>query len=801
MKSYSYNASMRKWNLGINDPYTIILAADQRMSDVDYSNHQIWKLDLGQSEPPSIKLSTTFGFRAQNLSIFPQFSENYVTRIDPVDFLKTPQIEFFAPNLTSLNFEPFLGISVNMDIFVPDSQTITGKFKIRNSGGKKRELVFDLVALLNPDTEGQTIQPIKKEISAVLSGKTGDLYPVLFITGGAEGTGSPYPSLRHKISLESGEIREFTWAMASLKDQNESFDHARKTTTKHWAAESQKIKMLSRSVIDVKTGDLGWDASFAFAQNIARPLLIPKTDHLSKPSFVQALHPDFGYSSTADGSDYGHLWNGQSVFDVWQMLKILLPSEVELIKGFMLNFLNIQKEDGFVDGKPGPVKQRQNQLAAPLLSQIAFEIYKINEDRTFLENIYESLLAFFFRWFTSSTQSGELDIPVWNNIVQGDFEINPAFSHLELSGQGADIRYAVSPDLLTLLYQESLALQKISSAIEKNTSSLENYQQHLRDWLTLSWNQNAGKFCYLDIASLKSQTGKIVFSTKENGSHQVDFASPTAIRFMLQINKKGGRTTNLKIQIKAQDHNKKPVTINILSRDLHLILDRGTFTIPNLLTSISSVRISSLPNSGMLKIKQVDLQQTDHNSFLPIVTGILSSSEIGTMINKQLFGKNPLVKKNGVPALSKPLKSFEDNLRSVWLSQNQMIIKGLYDNGHEKEAAEIFSGLMNNISLNLKRNKSFHRFYHAEQDSVSGESNIISGLPPLSLFIHLLGLKIFSPRKIGIHGFNSFSNPVEINFKGLQITSFSDHIKIKFPDGNEKIILDPKPCIVETSPS
>jgi hypothetical protein len=107
---------------------------------------------------------------------------------------------------------------------------------------------------------------------------------------------------------------------------------------------------------------------------------------------------------------------------------------------------------------------------------------------------------------------------------------------------------------------------------------------------------------------------------------------------------------------------------------------------------------------------------------------------------------------------------------------------------------------MKTISSTLKRDKSFHRFYNAESESASGESNIISGLPSVTLFLHLLGLQIISPWKVGIHGFNPFPWPVDVNFRGLHISAFSDHLKIKFPNGKEKIVLDPTLCTIETSP-
>ena len=798
MKSYSYNAFMRKWNLGSNDPYTLILAADQRISPVDFSDHQIWKLAINQAEPPSIQLSTTFGFRAQNLRVFPQFTENQITMINPADFVKPPQIEFFAPSYVSLDFEPFLGISVNMSVFIPDSKTIAGKFRIRNSGGQVRKFIFDLIALLNPDLDGQNIHPIKKEISNILTGKTSELHPVLFITGGAEGTGGPYSALRHSLSLNTGEEREFSWAMTSISSQDNSFQHARKTTARNWAAETQKIKMLSSRSLDIKTGDLGWDASFAFAQNIARSVIIPSSDHLPCPSFVQVLHPDYGYSSVGDGSDHGHLWNGQTTFDVWNLANILLPSEPEIIKGFLRNFLLTQKEDGFIDGKPGTSGQHQNLLAAPLLAQIAFNVFQVDQDIDHLIEIYPSLLKFFFRWFTSDSQTGELHIPVWDNVSQTNFEYNPAFSHWEKSGQGADIRYVVSPDLLTYLYRESIALQKISGVIGKAISNLNNYQKSLNEWLQLSWNQNSGKFRYLDIESLQTQRGKKVISIKRNGLFEIDFSSDVPKRMMLQLNTKGSSISNIEIKVNGIDQNNKDLTLNINSRDFNLILDRGTFTFPKLLSQIKSIKVNSLPKSGLLILRQVNLQQSDHNSILPLFSGTLSKSDAEKMASKQLKPGKPFNKANGIPAVLNPLTSYDNNLGSVWLPQNHLIIKALYDLGFQNEAAEIYTGLMKTISSNLRKEKSFRRFYHAVDQSASGEPNIISGLPSISLFIHLIGLKIYTPSKIGVHGFNPFPWPVEINYRGLQIISHSDQIKVRFPNGKEKLVLDQTPCIIET---
>lgn len=800
MKSYSYNAFMRKWNLGIRDPYSIILAADNRISPIDFTNNQIWMLDLGKIEPLSIQLFTTFGFRAQNLSIFPQFTENHNSVLNPIDFIKQPQIEFFAPNFVSLHFEPFLGISVNMDVHIADSQTITGRFLIRNSGGKKRNINFDLAALLNPDPDGITIQQIKKEISSVLYGKTGNLHPVLFITGGAKGTVNPYPALRHQINLNPGEFREFSWAMASLKDQNESFQHARKNTARNWPALTRKIKMLAGNKINIKTGEKNWDASFAFSQNIARSLVISQTEHIKHESFVQSLNPNHGFALTEDGRDYGHLWNGQTVYDVYQLSEILLLGEVKLIKGFLQNFLDIQEKDGYIDGKPGPAGQRQNQLAAPLLSQIAIKIFEVEQDIEFLKQIYPKLKSFFICWFSADNLTQESNIPVWNNIIQSNFDSNPKFTHVEIDGQGADIKYALSPDLLSHLFNESSSLQKIAKLLNINDVIVDEYQSEIEKLLSKSWNQRTGEYRYLDIASKKAQVGKNIFSSSQNGVFDINFSDASAKRLMLQVNTEQIRSSNLKIKIHAKDNQNKLHVIYISYRDLRWILNRGTFTFPKLLTEISSIKISSLPENGSLTIRQVEYNKIDQNSLLPISTGLLTKSQINKMVSKHLSNESNLLKKNGITAIEKPLNSYDANLKSIWLFQNQQIIKGLYDNGYKKEAIKIYSSLINNIAGNLNKNKSFSQFYHSELDSSSGETNIISGLPSISLFLHLLGIQIINQWKIKVHAFNPFPWPVEISYKGINITCQNDHLKIRFPNRKEEIIFDPSPCIIETSP-
>ncbi|MEJ2759649.1 MAG: hypothetical protein P8046_14310, partial [Anaerolineales bacterium] len=224
---------MRTWKLHAEYPISLMLAADSRLAQLDYVNDQIWELRIGSSEPAGLVLQTSYGLRARSMRVFPQFIESHQTVTNPQDFDTAPAITHFAPNYVRLAFSPFLGIETIMEYWVPDSHTIAGRVYIRNSSELDRKLQFELAAILTPNENGRQMIPRKKEATNVLQGATEDLAPVLFITGGAEGAASPYSHLTPELELAPNAYRRFTWVLAALTDDDDSFRHARLTAARN----------------------------------------------------------------------------------------------------------------------------------------------------------------------------------------------------------------------------------------------------------------------------------------------------------------------------------------------------------------------------------------------------------------------------------------------------------------------------------------------------------------------------------------------------------------------------------------
>jgi hypothetical protein len=197
---------MRDWILGPCDPLALTLAADFRLCTPDYLNDQIWEIEIGGGDPSAFSLRTTYGLRAHTMRLYPRFSSDGLTVSDPSTFPLPPILRKFFPNFLSFDFSPINNIHIQAEYWVPDSNTISGHFTITNRGSKSSNILLELCGQLNP-MEGQSLAPQVVQSVNILVGRSADLTPVLFLTGGAQPGPGPYPSLSVDLTLAGGETR------------------------------------------------------------------------------------------------------------------------------------------------------------------------------------------------------------------------------------------------------------------------------------------------------------------------------------------------------------------------------------------------------------------------------------------------------------------------------------------------------------------------------------------------------------------------------------------------------------------
>ncbi len=790
----------KTWYLDPDGPGAYTIAADARCGPTDYYNDHIWELSLEGGDPPSLSLQTTFGLRARNLRLFPRFVEGDTGISNPEDFNKPPVVHKFYPNYLQLSFSPSTGIEVQSEYWVPESHAVAGRVKIKNSRLAERHLRFEWTAMLSAIAEGQCMTPAEMDAATVLQGQTEQLAPVIFMTGGPYFSPGPYPALAIDLELLAGSERTFTWTAATLEDHQASFEKGRQIAAREWDGEISRLDIQNDGLIQIETGNPCWDAAFALAQKNAFGLLVGPTDELPHPSFVFSRQPDQGYSARGDGSDYTHLWAGQSALETNFLVDFLLPCDPELAQGLLENFLSTQQNDGFVDWKPGLGGQRSGLMVAPILAHTAWKVYQVSQDDRFLEENYPKLLNALQHWFTSKQDRDGDGIPEWTHLIQAGLDAHPTFSQWESWSQGADISQSESPALCALLYNEIQTLMKIARILERTESApaLQALAENLLSGLDASWDEGTSLYRYWDRASHFSPAGEMLGLRKGPGEIylQRTFDQPARLVVTLQ----GAEETPRQAAVFFHGTNLagKDRIERIDETQLQWRMQTSHVTSQYVYASLEYVDIQNIKPDDHVQVEVIDLACQDYSLFLPLWAGIPSQERADAIIRNALLNPERFWRPYGIP-LCPPSESERadspcPHTSILWES---LIGAGLIAYGYRQEAATLVTRIMNAIIPQLSKHKAFARNYQTETGACAGEYNALQGLAPLPLFMRTLGVEIISPAKIGLEGENPFDDPVTIHYRGTKIIREKAKTQVIFPDGQKMIVKGPKPYLVE----
>lgn len=792
---------MRTWNLQSGDPMVLLLAADRRLTTTSYTNDHIWELLPGSGDPAALVLQTSYGLRARNMRVFPLFEENEEILHDPAQFATPPQVTQFFPNYLALSYAPFPGLEVQAEYWAPESNLIAGRIRIQNIGDKDRHVNLELASLLTPaGAEGQAMLPVKKEAVNVLQGRTENLEPVLFLTGGPQGNRSPYTSLVHKLHLKPGSSRRFTWVLASCENADISFRTARQTAARNWEAELARLQMTNEDRLVIETGDPDWDATFAFGQNLAQSLIHTATGSLPHDSFVQTRLPDQGYSAAGDGSDHSHLWDGQTPLDAWYLIGNLLPGDAETAKGILLNYIATQDGEGHVDFKPGMGGQRTRIQATPLITALAWQIYEHTLDKNFLADIFPHLLDFIQHWFDDSHDTDGDGIPEWTNLLQTGFDDNPTFARWAKGVQGADIAAFESPDLCAYLVNECNLLINMAKITEQtgSISPLEAWRDNLISAVEASWNARAATYNYWDRDTHQSPKGERLAQQTGSGEISLDLIFDRPHRILLNLENKDQNVVGAHVFVHGRQSDGQQRVERFGHEQIHWLQNSGTATSQALYAELENIQIEGLPETGKASVHLIDYRMEDHTLLLPLWAGIPDAKRAEKIIQRKLNKPRQYLRPYGIPACPKAHKDAA-SAHAVWLPWNTMIGFGLLRYDAHTQAADLVSRIMSGIVANLKREGAFRKHYFADKPQGFGDRNALAGLPPLALFLETLGVRILSPYKVILRRFNNFPWPIRLKYKGLIIRCEARATHITFPNGEEITVDQPGKWLVDGS--
>ncbi len=789
---------MREWNLKSGDPLVLTLAADARLVQTSYGNDQIWELSLGSGEPHALALQTTYGLRARSMRMFPRFIEGDHVVIEADQFAAAPSILLCLPNFVRLSFSPLSGIDVEMEIWVPSSQTICGKISLVNHSQINRHIHVDWIGQLNP-SEGQRMAPAEVQSTPVLSGRTADLFPLIFLTHGARHGSGSYPTLSLSFDLAPEAPRSFNWIHAALDSVDASFKAAKELAARNWDAEMARIEMVNASQVEIYTGNEDWDAALMLAQKVALGLFQSPSANLVQASIVHNRLPEQGFSLRGDGVDYSQYWNGQSVIDVWYQTNLLGLAAPQMVQGLLQNFLDVQTEEGFIDWKPGLAGQRSRVLATPLLSTIALRLDDLLNDRPFIQNAFPKLLAFFRLWFNEQNDRDQDGFPEWSHPLQTGQEDHQVYSQWLPWSQGVDITKTESPVLGAFLFKECQSLMEIGRRLGQmdQVNLLEPIADRLRQAVENTWNPDLPGYLDWDRDTHQHSMGELLGQTSGESEIQIQRAFAQPVRLLLHIYP--GQTTRPSPSIfihgvnSAGNHRIEKIG----AENFKWTPERGCMTGDLVYQAIEQIEVRDFGADDQLFVFRMGLTHQDQTQFAPLWAGIPGEERAVELIEKSLTNPEMFWKPFGLSASSNPPEVEDARVcRGAFPVWTQIIGEGLLNYGYREKAADLVMRLMEAMILSLKQENMFHQYYDAQTGLGFGNANVLTGLAPLGLFLDSLGVRFLSDQRVALSGINPYPWPVTVKYRGISVVRLKEETRVHFPDGQSIDISDPAPRIV-----
>jgi hypothetical protein len=465
----------------------------------------------------------------------------------------------------------------------------------------------------------------------------------------------------------------------------------------------------------------------------------------------------------------------------------------------LLNFLGVQEAGGRIDWKPGLAGQHGQMLATPVLVSLAWRIYQYTQDKEFLDQVFRPLLEFVNSWLDDRQDRDGDGIPEWDNPLQGGFDVNPSFSRWHSWAQGLDITLVESPDLCAMLYREIQLLIEMAKELERaeTISALEAFAENLHSAVEASWDYRRATYQYWDRETHQSYRGEMLAQRQGAGEIFLDMVFEIPTRILLRVESE----ETLPLDIQASIHGRLPTghhrVEQIKPDQFQWIEGISTVTLSTPYADLEHIHIEGLPDHGKASVHIVDLRKEDHTHLAPIWAGIPDASTVEKIIQHKLTRPTQYYRPFGIPACPKPPKHPEARIcKTVWLPWNVMVAEGLLAYGARTEVVDLMTRLMTGIVETLKREHAFRTYYHADLPQSMGERNALLGLPPLGLFLEILGVRILSPWKVHLEGHNPFPWPVKLRYKGLTVECESQVTTVIFPDGQRITVDDPAPCLV-----
>lgn len=796
---------LRRWDIDPQQPISLVLAADVRLGRTNYLDDQVWELSIGALESPALSLQTKYGGRAGLVSLVPMWQIDNQIIYQSQAYSTPPTITHFAPNYIQANGKILPEIALQAHYWAMESQAVGGIFVLTNTSQQKQQLRLDLFGHVIINAEEQTlgIVNLSKGGNALHLGQIGNINPVLLVEGGDAGSADS-PKVGVDVILEPGKTQRIRWIHAGLTQITQSLTLAQNWLKTKWSDHIKQIDKAAQAIPIIQTGNDQWDMAIASAYNKVVQAFIKPHIGLPHPSFVATRTAMSGFSRKGDGTDYLRAWEGQDFTLAYMIAPLIASVDAKLAQTIVLNYLAVQQSDGWIDSKPGMAGQKQNQLLAPILARIAWEIYQQAEDDEFLKEIYPKLEIFVDRWFADDLDANKNGLPEWQTERQTGYVAFPTFGMARDWAQGADIRYVESPDLAAYLLSEIQSLQQIAEVIGKNASRFDSRKESLLGHLKTMWNGTY--FTYRDRDTGESTKGvQILQNEPGDGEYFPALTLDPPNRLIVRVIGGVRHTPAMKFHIEGFDADGNKISTTTPTDDFLWQHRRGVYTTPDVFSQVDKIYCEGLSRVYTISVSTVDTTKLSVNNVLPLWSGTISDEQVESLI-KLIHNKTHFRRPMGYTMVPASQPEFDPSNANggggIWLYWLTLLVQGFSKYGVSNKVDDVVKDVLAMQTEVLRETKAFWQFYHSDKAKGLGERHSLLGIPPLALIMELAGIRIISASKVWTGGEFGWGKSIVIRQHGVIVQRNRNRIRITFPSGHKveldkdaewQAVVDPKP--------
>ena len=784
-----------------SSPKAYILAVDGLLSAYDPDHDQVWSFTAGGTDQQIFQLETTYSLQAKSMRLLPFFTINRQPITKSSSFSQAPQVKSATPATLHLLFGLPNGLEISWRCFVPKSRVLMGSAEFHNTNAEPIHIQFDLAAILAPMEEGLSINPQKIGNNHILSGRTGDIWPTLFMSGGPKPISNPYPALSKQFALPGNESQSLTWVLVSRGSQKASFEEARSLTATNWQKQAANhVRQNDADTLHIKTGDPDWDAAFSLAQSIARTHLAKGDRKTSHPITIKTRMPDQSIVNIKKNQPIQEL----SVLETSHLAQILLPTQVDLMLLYLENLLDRLIKDQA--STPSNNASSSNLIFPrfPMIAHLLMQSLKIKPDEEILNRVFPLITTLFERWLPQKPEQLASQFPVIETPQQlqlntGDYK----FDIWHRYGGGLDIQTVISPALAAMLYRESSTLQKMAYQ-RRDLKALRYFsalRKSARNILTACWHDETQMFTYLDHQSNHRTTREWIASGKAQPIIPINRQFSVPQRIICHLFTEDEDTRNCVVSFEGISETGELLIEEVKIPSYRWIMGCAHITTRFLFDTLQIVTIEGLSANDHYRLENVDHLQPDITCLLPIWSGGANKKFYQSLLQSRQENLKESWKK-GIPETWEGSNNLPEGMPiSVNVLWNTLIIEGMLRQGFLEESAVIFSNLMGTIIQGLKDFDGFYPYYSSQNGQPAGTKNSVTGLPPIRLFLEIGGIKLFTPNRLATWGVNPFPWPISLQWQGLSLTKDGSNTQVIFPNGAQYTHNGTKPVLISPKSS